>query len=137
MKTALLCVMLIIMTAATAFAEGGIAQDPNNRGQLIPAIKLSRQSNGTLPNRCDTVAASGTITYSVKNVSVISYSATDASYAGVTVIRSWDSDTAYMPIFTTNTEIPGSGVRTVTITNVTSANAIICIERQVNGDMSP
>jgi hypothetical protein len=131
--------MLVVVLGScdAVYAEGPIAQDLNNKGQLIQTIKLIRNNAGTLANRCDTVLAAGTVVYSVANTSAISYTVTDATYVGVTVKRSWDSDTAYMPIFASLTEVPGTGVKTVTITNVTAASAIVCIERQVNGDSTP
>ena len=129
--------ILLSLCAANALAVGPIASDTTNKTQLIQTIVPRRQTNGTMPNRCDTVAAAGNVVYAVGNTSSIYITATDANYSGVTVKRSWDSDTAYMPVFTSEAMPIGSGINTITITNPTANNAIICIEREVHGDQNP
>lgn len=133
----LIIFFLISLSATSALGSGPIANDPTNKAQLIQSIVLQRQKDGTMPNRCDTVAAAGNIVYSVANTSSIYITATDANYNGVTVKRSWDSDTAYMPVFTGETIPLGTGISTIKITNPTASNAVICIEREVHGDQNP
>jgi len=135
MRALIFAVVAILAFCSSSFAFGPIAKDSTG-GEWFQSIAPIRNSTtGLTWARCDTVSASGTATYSVVNTTAISFTATDASYNGVTVKRYWDSDsTAYMPIFTSRVDVPGPGISTVTVVNVTSSNAIICIERMVFGE---
>ena len=120
------------------FVNVASAVGPPARPDGVPLQSISPTRVGRTQvtgSACSTVAAAGTVIYSVKNVTAIDITATDATYNGVTVTRYWDSDsTAYMPVFSERIDTPGPGILTVTITNVTAANAIICVDRQIYGE---